>query len=116
MMIIRKPSDIKAEKVEMDGVKGAFKQLMLGSDDGVPGYSVRVFTLEPGGHTPRHSHAPEHLNYIISGRGELVDPEGNARPVNAGDFAMVEPEELHQFRNAGDEPFVFICAVPKEYE
>jgi quercetin dioxygenase-like cupin family protein len=29
---------------------------------------------------------------------------------------LVAPHELHQFRNAGDEPFRFICAVPKEYE
>jgi len=33
-----------------------------------------------------------------------------------GDFAFVAPDELHKFRNAGDEPFVFICVVPKEYE
>jgi len=115
-MIVRKLKDVKTETVEMEGVKGAVKQMALGSADGVPAYSVRVFTLEPGGHTPRHQHVSEHLNYVISGRGELVAPDGTPQPVEPGDFAYVAPDELHQFRNAGDEPFVFICAVPKEYE
>jgi len=115
-MIIRKLADVAAETVEMDGVRGAKKQLVLGDTDGVPAYSVRVFTVEPGGHTPRHAHDSEHLNYVISGTGVLVDPEGEARELAPGDFAYVQPHELHQFRNAGDEPFVFICAVPKEYE
>ena len=115
-MIIRKLADVNSETVTMDGVQGAVKQLVLGDADGVPAYSVRVFTLEPDGFTPRHRHVSEHLNYVISGRGELVDPDGKTRPVAAGDFALVAPDELHQFRNAGDEPFVFICAVPKEYE
>ncbi len=115
-MIIRKLAEVDTETVTMEGVQGAVKQLVLGDADGVPAYSVRVFTLEPGGFTPRHEHTSEHLNYIISGRGELVDPEGVPRPLGAGDFAYVQPHELHQFRNAGDEPFVFICAVPKAYE
>ena len=115
-MIIRKLAEVDTETVDMAGVQGAVKQLVLGDADGVPAYSVRVFTLEPGGFTPRHEHASEHLNYIISGRGQLVDPDGEPRELAAGDFAYVQPHELHQFRNAGDEPFVFICAVPKEYE
>jgi quercetin dioxygenase-like cupin family protein len=115
-VIIRKLAEVAAEAVDMEGVRGAEKQLVLGDADGVPAYAVRVFTLEPGGYTPRHAHASEHLNYVISGRGELVDPDGEPRELATGDFAFVRPHELHQFRNAGDEPFVFICAVPKEYE
>jgi len=115
-MIIRRLDEVPAEAVDMEGVQGAAKQLVLGDADGVPAYSVRVFTLESGGFTPRHAHASEHLNYVISGRGELVDPDGTPRPLAAGDFAYVPPHEQHQFRNAGDAPFVFICAVPKEYE
>ena len=115
-MIIRKLAEIAAENVEMEGAQGALKQLALGNTDGVPAYSVRVFTLEPGGFTPRHAHDSEHLNYVISGRGKLVDPDGVPRELSTGDFAFIPPHELHQFRNSGDGPFVFICAVPKEYE
>jgi quercetin dioxygenase-like cupin family protein len=115
-VIVRKLAETPREAVVMDGVQGAWKQLVLGAADGVPNFSFRVFTLEPDGHTPHHSHATEHLNLVLSGRGVLVDPAGEERTLNAGDFAFVPPDELHQFRNAGPEPFVFLCAVPKRYE
>ena len=115
-MIVRKLDAVPREAVEMDGVQGAWKQLVLGEADGVPHFSFRVFTLEPGGHTPRHRHETEHLNLVLSGRGALVDPDGNEKDLTTGDFAFVAPDELHQFRNAGQEPFVFLCAVPKQYE
>ncbi len=115
-MIVKKLDQVPSQIVEMEGVLGASRQLVLGSPDGVPNFSLRVFTLEVGGHTPQHHHTSEHLNYVISGQGVLVDPEGVERSLAAGDFAFVAPNELHQFRNAGDEPFRFICAVPKQYE
>lgn len=115
-MIIRRLADVEKTPVDMDGVQGITKQLVIGSADAVPGFSFRVFTVEPGGHSPHHTHDPEHLNYVISGRGALVDGDGNLNPIEAGEFAFVAPGDVHQFRNTGDEPFVFICAVPKDYE
>jgi quercetin dioxygenase-like cupin family protein len=115
-VIVKKLQSVPREAVALDGVQGAWKQLVLGDADGVPNFSFRVFTLEPGGHTPRHAHETEHLNLVISGRGVLVAPDGEEKPLDAGDFAFVPPEELHQFRNAGEAPFVFLCAVPKRYE
>jgi quercetin dioxygenase-like cupin family protein len=115
-VIIRKLQDVAKTSVDMDGVRGITKQLVIGSGDGVPNFSFRVFTLEPGGHSPHHSHDVEHVNYVISGQGALVDADGNLNALGAGDFAFVAPQDVHQFRNTGDEPFVFICAVPKSYE
>ena len=115
-MIIRKLSEVEKTSVALEGVKGITKQLVLGSDDGVPNFSFRVFTLEPGGHSPHHSHEVEHLNFVLSGQGALMDGEGNANALGSGEFAFVPPHETHQFRNTGTEPFVFICAVPKAYE
>lgn len=104
-------------KVQMDGAAGAWKQLPLGSKDGAPVYSFRVFTLEPGGNTPYHSHPFEHMNYVIEGQGELVDEAGNQHPLNEGDFALVSPGEKHQYRNVSSgKSFRMICGVPKEYE
>jgi quercetin dioxygenase-like cupin family protein len=34
--------------------------------------------------------------------------------VEAGSYAYVPADKLHQFRNAGDGMFRFICIVPKE--
>jgi len=115
-MIIRKLADVPKTPVAMDGVRDISKQLVVGSADGAPNFSFRVFTVAPGGHSPHHSHDVEHVNYVISGQGALVDGEGRLNPLAPGDFAFVAPGDIHQFRNTGSEPFVFICAVPKAYE
>jgi len=108
---------VEKNRVQMEGAAGAWKQLPLGSRDGAPVYSLRVFTLEPGGNTPYHSHPYEHMNYIIEGRGILVNEAGKEFPVREGDFALVDPNERHQYRNnSPDKVFKMICGVPKEFE
>lgn len=57
-----------------------------------------------------------HLIYIIEGTGALVNEKGEETPLKAGDFALVDPSEKHQYRNKGDVPFKMICGVPKEFE
>lgn len=104
----------------MEGMQGVHKQVPLGVADGTPTMSLRVFTLEPDGYTPYHSHPWEHINYILEGEGVMVDREGKEHPIKAGDYAMVLPEEMHQFRNprrsGTGAPLKFICLVPKEQE
>ena len=110
-------SDVQKAPVAMAGASRAWKQTPVSAADGAPNFSFRVFTLEPGGHTPHHEHPFEHVNYVIGGAGALVSPDGRSLPLRAGDFALVLPGEKHQYRNASDtEPFVMICAVPKAYE
>ena len=116
-MIVKHLQDIPCNEVAMEGAAGVFRQLPIGSGDGAPLFSFRVFTIEPGGNTPYHTHAWEHVNYIISGSGALVDPDGRETPITAGDFALVPPEEKHCYKNTGTaENLVMICAVPKEHE
>ncbi len=108
---------VEKKKVVMEGATGAWKQLPLGSGDGVPVYSFRVFTVEPGGNTPYHSHPYEHMNFIIEGQGVLVNEAGEEKPLKAGDFALVSPDEKHQYRNnSKDGVFRMICGVPKDFE
>ncbi len=116
-MVINSLASVPKIPVSMEGAEKTHKQVPLSKNDGAPLFSFRVFTLEPGGNTPYHDHPFEHLNYIIRGEGVAVDREGNKHPVKEGDFIMVLPGEIHQYRNEalkGD--FIFICAVPKEYE
>ncbi len=104
-------------KVDMEGAKDAFKQVPLSREDGAPVFVFRVFTIEPGGHTPYHQHPYEHLNYVIAGRGTLVSGEDSGFAIQSGDFALVLPNEMHQYRNeSADDPLVVICAVPREFE
>jgi len=108
---------IPKSKVTMEGSKGAHKQVPISKEDGTPAYSFRVFTIDPGGYTPYHAHPYEHLNYIIEGNGVIVTESGEERAIKKGDFALILPNEKHQYRNkSADKPFVMICAVPKENE
>ncbi len=107
------------EKLEvcMEGAKNAFRQTPISKNDGSPTCSVRVFTLEANGHTPFHTHPFEHVNYVIEGQGAIVSEDGAEREFKKGDFAFIMPDEKHQYKNkSANKPFVFICAVPKEYE
>lgn len=109
--------EVPRTAVTMEGASRAWRQTPLSSADGAPTFAFRVFTLEPGGHTPYHAHPFEHLNYVIRGAGAIVDAEGRAHEFAEGDFAIVPPGEQHQYRNASpSEEFVMICAVPKAYE
>ncbi len=104
-------------KVQMEGAEKAWKQVPLSRNDGAPVYSYRVFTVEPGGHTPFHQHPYEHMNYVIEGEGVLVNEAGEKQSIKAGDFALVMPDEKHQYRNTSpDKQFKIICGVPKEFE
>ncbi|HAR96347.1 MAG TPA: hypothetical protein DCR97_10360 [Deltaproteobacteria bacterium] len=116
-MKITNLNHVEKSMVTMEGAKDAFKQVPLSKQDGAPLFSFRVFTMEPGGHTPYHSHPFEHLNYVIEGVGAVKTESGEERPLSKGDFVLVLPDEVHQYKNtsaAGN--LVLICAVPKEYE
>ena len=115
-MKIKSLSQVEKTAVLMEGAQKAWKQVPLGKEDGAPVYSYRVFTVESGGHTPYHQHPYEHMNYIIEGNGALVNEAGEETPLKAGDFALVNPDEKHQYRNKGDVPFKMICGVPSEFE
>jgi len=116
-MKISRLDNIEKKKVDMEGAKDVYKQVPISKDDDSPSFCFRVFTIEPGGHTPFHKHPFEHLNYIIDGHGAVVEEKGEEREIKKGDFALILPDEKHQYKNKStSEPMVFICAVPKEYE
>lgn len=112
-MVIRNIRDAEMKPVQMDGVRGATMSVMVGRTDGAPNFAMRQFAVEPGGHTPRHSHDYEHEVFIVSGRGTLF-LQGQERPIRGGDAIYVPAEELHQFKSAPDqtEPLRFLCFVP----
>lgn len=116
-MLIKNIDNVEKENVTMSGANNVLKQIPLSKNDGTPAYSFRVFTIGTGGNTPYHNHPYEHLNYVISGNGFLVDEDGSERLIKTGDFAIVMPDEKHQFKNKSDnEDLIIICAVPKEFE
>lgn len=116
-MNITRLENITKTRMTMEGAKDVWKQVPISKADGTPNFSLRVFTIMSGGHTPYHTHPFEHLNYVIEGEGAVVTETGEERPVKKGDFVLVLPDEKHRYKNTSkQDPMVMICGVPKEYE
>jgi quercetin dioxygenase-like cupin family protein len=92
-------------------VHGVQKRVLIGPRQGAARFVMRHFTIAPGGHSAEHAHPWEHEVYVLAGRGRVRFDEG-ATDVAPGDFVFVPPMDKHQFQNAGDEPFEFLCVVP----
>lgn len=106
-------TEIEAKPVVMEGADKARMRLVIGKDHGAPTFYMRIFEVEPGGHTPYHQHPFEHENYIMDGKGELVRVDGK-EPLKPGDIVFIPGGVMHQYRNAGKEVFRFICLIPKQ--
>lgn len=116
-MKIANLDETRKEIPKMEGASGIIKQVPVSEQDGSPLFSFRVFTFEPGGHTPYHTHPFEHINYVIEGGGAVLTGSGEEREIKKGDFILILPNEKHQYRNKSTSSrLVIICAVPKEYE
>jgi len=107
-----KPIDEHEQKpVTMEGASGAKMRMLVGPNDGAANFHMRHFEVAPGGFTPHHRHDYEHEILILRGRGVAQSEQGE-RPLAAGDVVWVPANELHQFRNTGEEPLEFICLIP----
>jgi len=97
--------------VATPGAEGTSIQWLVDESRGAPTFAMRRFVVEAGGCTPSHQHPWEHVVYILSGEAEihLADETVTVGP-DTGVF--IPPDDLHQFRNVGDEPLVFLCLVP----
>lgn len=102
-----------ASPVQVKGAQGMSRQAPITGAEGWDDHVLRVFTLEPGGCSPRHRHPWPHINWILSGSGS-IHLDGANHPVRRGSYAYIPGEALHQFTNSGSEPLVFICIVPRE--
>ena len=112
-MIVKHYTDIATEPVTMVGAENATIRWLLGKDSPAPNFYLRLFEVQPGGHSPYHAHPSEHEIFILEGSGR-INAKGNSHAVAAGSFALVEPNEEHQFENSGDTVLKFLCLVPKE--
>jgi quercetin dioxygenase-like cupin family protein len=104
-------ADVKAEPVTMEGASGVKVRWLIDERRGARNFAMRVFEVAPGGHTPFHKHGYEHEVYVMHGKGALK-LDGDERALEPGDIVWAPPNEMHQFRNAGAEPFIFMCLIP----
>lgn len=114
-MFIKHIDQIDKKQISGDGIKDVLKQVPVGLPEGWKDHILRVFTIQPGGHTPKHQHDWEHINYVISGVGTL-EINGAKHELETGSFAVVPSNTLHQYSNQSGSDFVMICIVPSRGE
>ncbi|WP_144798349.1 cupin domain-containing protein [Halorubrum depositum] len=107
--VVKRGDEIGYEAV--DAADGLRKGVLLDASDGAPNFAMRRFELAPGAAVPRHTNAVEHEQYVLA--GEYVVGIGETEHVvSPGDALLIPAGVEHWYRNDGDEPGAFICAVP----
>jgi len=105
-------NDVPAQPVETPGAEGVTIRWVIGPDSEAPTFHLRVFDVEPGGHTPRHAHPWEHEVFVLEGKGAVMC-EGNQEPLAPGEVVFVPPDVEHQFHADSKVGLRFVCLIPK---
>ncbi len=106
-MLVKKADEVPLQPVQ----EGIGIRWLLASEDGVPNYAMRIIEIEPGVVFPPHHHPYEHEIYVLEGRG-IVSGEGGEAVMEPGIVLYIAPDELHGYRNEGEETLRFICVIP----
>ncbi len=105
---------VPAMPVQMEGAVGCRIRRLIGPEDGANRFIMRLFELDPGGHTPHHQHDYEHEVFVLEGIGQVVDGQQQVHPLQPGTVVFVPPNETHQFRNTGSGLLRFLCLIPHQ--
>lgn len=106
-------TDVELEPVYAEGAEKTMIRWLVAQKDGAPNFALRMFEVEPGGHTPYHTHDWEHELYVLSGNGALITERGDI-PFKENDVMYVDPNMMHAFKNTGSETLKFLCIIPHE--
>lgn len=101
---------VPANPVEMEDAETVRMRMLISDEDGAP-FKMRLFEVQPGGHTPLHTHDFEHEVFVLDGEG-IVWRDGEEVTIQSGTVVFVPSNERHRFRNTGDDILRFICLVP----
>lgn len=104
-------TDVPAQTFGDEAPGTTIRWLIDDEHDGAPVYALRLIEVEPGGHTPLHSHPYEHENFVVEGQGRVL-LDGEYRDVAAGDVIFVPGGMQHTYENTGATPFKFLCGIP----
>ncbi len=114
-MLVRRADEREGRPMDIPGAEGVTMRIMVGRDDGAPNFAMRHYTVESGGHTPRHQHDYEHEVIVVEGTGQ-VECAGQKRSIETGDVVYLPANALHQFVNESEMPFKFMCMVPVTFD
>ncbi len=109
-MTVKQAREIAAEPVEV-GI-GITRQVLVGADE-APNFSMRKFTIEPGGSMPPHTNTVEHEQYVLRGKAQIGIGD-DIIEVKKDDVVYIPAGVAHWYNPTGEEPFEFICIVPNK--
>jgi len=98
-----------------EGASKVSVRWLITREMGAPNFAMRLFEVEPGGHSPLHNHPWEHEVFILEGEGLVVGGK-EEKKLKAGDAVFVAPSEQHQFKNNSKKKLKFLCLVPHKRE
>jgi len=101
---------VKAKDAE-EGASKLKVRWLVTKEMGAENFAMRLFEMEPGGHSPSHTHPWEHEIFILEGEGSAFDGE-KANAFKAGDVIFIPPGERHQVKNNGRKKLKFLCLIP----
>lgn len=114
-MKIEKSGNIRKSPVETEGAKEVAIRWLISKEDGAENFAMRMFEVQPGGHTPLHTHPQEHEVFVLEGKGTFVY-EGEEHPFESEFVIFVPPNKEHQFKNTGDGILRMLCIIPLRVE
>jgi quercetin dioxygenase-like cupin family protein len=110
-MKVERSAKIAKMPVNLEGAKGVEMRVLISKSDGAPTFAMRMFEIEPGGHTPLHRHPHEHEVFVVEGTGTFVHERRNY-PITREDVVFVPGDSEHCFQNTGHTLLRFLCLVP----
>ena len=114
-MKIEKSGNIRKSPVETEGAKDVAIRWLISQEDGAENFAMRMFEVQPGGHTPLHTHPQEHEVFVLEGQGTFVY-EGEEHPFESEFVIFVPGNKEHQFKNTGDGLLRMLCIIPLRVE
>ncbi|UCD56620.1 MAG: cupin domain-containing protein, partial [Candidatus Hydrogenedentota bacterium] len=89
-MKIENYQDIQLSGVKEEGAQGVAIRRVISEEDGAKNFFMRVFDVQPNGHTPYHRHPWEHEVFILEGTAEVVSENGK-HTAPAGNVVFILP-------------------------
>lgn len=104
-------TEVELETPKEQGIKDVMVRWLISKKDGADNFAMRLFEIQPEGHTPLHQHDWEHEIFVLEGSGVTKNKTGE-ESFRQGDVLFVPPMEWHQFVNTGKEILKIICLIP----